>query len=113
MHYSLQMDSELGDTYFLVSDPESAGSPPHRAPPPIVVNHSSSNDLHPSDLHDSLIAQKISVPSHESKDKYAANKQKWKPVNRVLSLGLPALHTGIYFSTNILKNVKSTSILIL
>ncbi|KAL1834842.1 hypothetical protein ACET3Z_004493 [Daucus carota] len=93
--YPITMDSELGDTYFLVSDPESAGSPPHRAPPPIVGNHSSSNDLHPSDLHDSLIAQKISVPSHESKDKYAANKQKWKPVNRVLSLGLPALHTGL------------------
>lgn len=95
------MDSELGDTYFLVSDPESAGSPPRRAPPPVVANHPSISDLHPSGPHDSLIAQKISVPSNEFKNKYAATQQKLKPLNRVLSLGLPALHTGFYFSVNI------------
>ncbi|KAL8106727.1 hypothetical protein AgCh_023473 [Apium graveolens] len=93
--YPVTMDSELGDTYFLVSDPESAGSPPRRAPPPVVANHPSISDLHQSNPHDSLIAQNISVPSNEFKNKYAATQQKLKPLNRVLSLGLPALHTGL------------------
>lgn len=96
MHSSLQMNSQFGDSYFLVSDPDSAGSPPRRVPPSIVVNHANNHKLHPSDT---LVGQKIALSGDEYKVKYAAAKQVPKPVKNINipSLGLPALHTGTYW----------------
>ncbi|XP_047340889.1 protein unc-13 homolog isoform X1 [Impatiens glandulifera] len=37
--YPVMIHSKLGDSYFLLSDPSSAGSPPRRTPPPVMVSN--------------------------------------------------------------------------
>lgn len=92
--YPVMMNSQFGDSYFLVSDPESAGSPPRRVPPSVVVNHANNHKLHP---YDTLVGQKIAFSGDEYKVKYAVAKQVPKSVKNINipSLGLPALHTGL------------------
>lgn len=37
--YPVMMHSKFGDSYFLLSDPSSTGSPPRRTPPPVMVSN--------------------------------------------------------------------------
>ncbi|KAL7608412.1 hypothetical protein Lser_V15G09834 [Lactuca serriola] len=85
------IQSQSGDSFFLVSAPESAGSPPRRVPPPVEINsarqhssipHVSSND---SEATTSGVNDPYMVPSSS---KSAKNMD-------VPSLGLPVLRTGL------------------
>ncbi|GMQ05287.1 hypothetical protein CsSME_00050374 [Camellia sinensis var. sinensis] len=85
--------SQLGNSYFLISDPESAGSPPRRVPPLFEVNHTSSHASHPSNLLNPLVDRNVA----ESGVKYASTTETpSKPVKTVTvpPFGLPSLNTG-------------------
>ncbi|GMQ05288.1 hypothetical protein CsSME_00050374 [Camellia sinensis var. sinensis] len=88
----MQIHSQLGNSYFLISDPESAGSPPRRVPPLFEVNHTSSHASHPSNLLNPLVDRNVA----ESGVKYASTTETpSKPVKTVTvpPFGLPSLNT--------------------
>ncbi|KAM7494210.1 hypothetical protein LguiB_028819 [Lonicera macranthoides] len=91
--YPVMMQSQLVDSYFLLSDPESSGSPPRRVPPPTEVNRANNQVSYPSGLPDHLVGQKVSVSANEYRVQYAASSL-MKEFN-IPSLGLPALITGL------------------
>ncbi|GMQ05283.1 hypothetical protein CsSME_00050374 [Camellia sinensis var. sinensis] len=91
--YPVMIHSQLGNSYFLISDPESAGSPPRRVPPLFEVNHTSSHASHPSNLLNPLVDRNVA----ESGVKYASTTETpSKPVKTVTvpPFGLPSLNTG-------------------
>ncbi|EOY24649.1 Uncharacterized protein TCM_016195 isoform 3 [Theobroma cacao] len=89
--------SKLGDSYFLTSDPDLAGSPPRRVPPTIVsrtTNHASSS----SSQLDSSKFKNVEM----SGDDYGLKHKAETAVARapletsgIPSLGLPPLKTGL------------------
>ncbi|KAL5551787.1 hypothetical protein UlMin_001963 [Ulmus minor] len=92
--YPLMINSQLGNSYYLLSDPESAGSPPQRAPPPIDLNQTrkTSKDMDPLNLKNPATAgdnydlkHGVTTVTHS------------KPVKHVKlpPLGLPNLKTGL------------------
>lgn len=84
------MQFPRGDAYFLVTDPESAGSHPQRVPPPIMKNHSNNNGSCHSDLTD--------FTRHG--DDYGVNSKTTGTAGSTInqtdlpSIGIPALKTG-------------------
>ncbi|PHU28264.1 Protein argonaute 4 [Capsicum chinense] len=84
------MQFPRGDAYFLVTDPESAGSHPQRVPPPIMKNHSNNNGSCHSDLTD--------FTRHG--DDYGVNSKTTGTVGSTInqtdlpSIGIPALKTA-------------------
>ena len=96
MVLKLQIHSKLGDSYFLTSDPDLAGSPPRRVPPSIIVsstsNHASSSQL------DSF---KVKIVETYGDDYGLKHKAETTVTSAPLgnsgipSLGLPTLKTGI------------------
>ncbi|KAK4365334.1 hypothetical protein RND71_016692 [Anisodus tanguticus] len=86
------MQLHTGDAYFLVTDPESAGSHPQRVPPPIMKNHSNNNGSCHSDLGDfSLYGDDFGVKSKAAGTAGSFN------INQadLPSIGIPALKTVI------------------
>ncbi|KAJ8555736.1 hypothetical protein K7X08_013232 [Anisodus acutangulus] len=86
------MQLHTGDAYFLVTDPESAGSHPQRVPPPIMKNHSNNNGSCHSDLGDfSLYGDDFGVKSKAAGTAGSFN------INQadLPSIGIPALKTGL------------------
>ncbi|MCD7447586.1 hypothetical protein HAX54_032204 [Datura stramonium] len=80
------------DAYFLVTDPESAGSHPQRVPPPIMKNHFNNNGTYHSDLTDfSLYGDDCGVNSKTAGTAGSFN------INQAAlpSIGIPALKTGL------------------
>ncbi|KAL6280297.1 hypothetical protein ACE6H2_017178 [Prunus campanulata] len=96
--YPLMIHSQLGNSFFLLSDPESSGSPPRRVPSPINVNRTSENASSSSTQMDSLNVEDIAkaVDYYGFKDR-AMPSAPPKPVEDVtsMSLGLPHLNTGL------------------
>jgi len=91
---NLQIHSESGDSYFLVSSPDLAGSPPHRMPPPPVNIEKSSNNGADMSCH-----MDSSNSSSSARDNYVFKEETpdIKPVKpiKIIPLGLPPLRTGI------------------
>ncbi|ESQ38319.1 hypothetical protein EUTSA_v100283711mg, partial [Eutrema salsugineum] len=89
--YPVTIHSESRDSFFLVSSPDVAGSPPRRIPPqPINMGNSSNNGPDMSCHIDN-------TPS--SRDKYifkeeAPDIKPMKPI-KIIPLGLPPLRTGL------------------
>ncbi|XVF10658.1 hypothetical protein REPUB_Repub07fG0201300 [Reevesia pubescens] len=95
--YPIMIHSKLGDSYFLTSDPDFAGSPPRRVPPSTIVskasNHASSSQL------DSFKVKSVEM----SGDDYGLKKYKAETAvaraplgnSGIPSLGLPTLKTGL------------------
>ncbi|XP_009770723.1 protein unc-13 homolog isoform X1 [Nicotiana sylvestris] len=86
------MQLHTGDVYFLVTDPEAAGSHPQRAPPPIMKNHSNNNGPCHSDYADfSLYGDDHGV------DSKATGTAGSFPINLadLPSIGMPVLKTGL------------------
>ncbi|XP_052209822.1 protein unc-13 homolog isoform X2 [Diospyros lotus] len=86
--------SQSGNSYFFLSDPESAGSPPQHAPPPVKGDQTISHVSNSSNLLDPLVHENVAV----SGVKYDAIRMSHsKPVKiiTVPPLGLPPLNTGI------------------
>ncbi|XP_060674146.1 protein unc-13 homolog isoform X3 [Ziziphus jujuba] len=101
MHEStepLMIHSQLGNSYFLVSDPDLSGSPPRRAPPPIDVKQTINQVSSSSEQMDSLYVENTATVEDNYGLKYrATTATRSKPVENVKipSLGLPNLHTGL------------------
>lgn len=89
----LQIRSESRDSYFLVSSPDIAGSPPCRMPPS-PVNMDKSSDIGPD-----MSCNIGSSNTYSSRDNYIFKEETpdIKPVKpiRIIPLGLPPLRTGI------------------
>lgn len=86
------MQLHTGDTYFLVTDPESAGSHPQRVPPSIMKNHSNNNGSCHSDLTDSFLYcddYGVNSKTAGTAGSFAINQAD------VPSIGIPALKTGL------------------
>ncbi|BBH03316.1 Protein of unknown function D [Prunus dulcis] len=96
--YPLMIHSQLGNSFFLLSDPELSGSPPRRVPSPINVNRTSENASSSSTQMDSLNVEDIAKAGdcYGFKDR-AMPSAPPKPVKDVtnMSLGLPHLNTGL------------------
>ncbi|GJV03152.1 protein unc-13 homolog isoform X3 [Tanacetum coccineum] len=86
--FPTMIQSQSGDTFFLLSEPDSAGSPPRRAPPAVETNNG----------HRDRLNSEASVSGHAfgSNDSYVVPSSS-KSANKTdaLSLGLPALRTGL------------------
>ncbi|CAN6972513.1 unnamed protein product, partial [Brassica rapa subsp. trilocularis] len=88
--YPVTMHSESRDSYFLVSSPDAAGSPPRRLPPQPVNMENSSNNGHidssntPSPIDNYTFKEKEETPDIKP----------MKPI-KIIPLGLPPLRTGL------------------
>lgn len=91
--YPVMIQSQLGDSYFLLSDPDMSGSPPRRAPPPIDVNRTADNASYSSRQPDPLIVENIGASMDNFSPKYNAPLSRVEDVN-IPPLGLPCLNTG-------------------
>lgn len=96
----VQILLQSGDTFYLYSDPELSGSPPHRAPPKITKNRTDfvgpcnfeqSNSLagteSPLSFQETRIYSKVTQPPDINVP----------PHINILPVGLPALKTGMLF----------------
>ncbi|KAL4602731.1 hypothetical protein ACB092_10G075300 [Castanea dentata] len=96
--YPVMIQSQLGDSYFLLSDPDMSGSPPRRAPPPINVNRTAENASYSSRHPDPLTVKNIGASMDNFSPKYNATTctplSQAEDVN-IPPLGLPCLNTGL------------------
>ncbi|XWS49898.1 hypothetical protein CRYUN_Cryun12cG0042400 [Craigia yunnanensis] len=96
--HPIMIHSKLGDSYFLTSDPDLAGSPPRRVPPSIIVSRTSN---HASSSSSQLDSFKVKIVE-TSGDDYGLKHKAETAVARaplgnsgIPSLGLPTLKTGL------------------
>ncbi|KFK31928.1 hypothetical protein AALP_AA6G177300 [Arabis alpina] len=91
--YPVTIQAESGDSYFLVSSPDVAGSPPRRMPPQPVNMDKSCNNGPDMSCH----VDSSNTPS--SRDSYVFKEETpdIKPVKpiKIIPLGLPPLRTGL------------------
>ncbi|KAK5847109.1 protein unc-13 homolog isoform X1 [Gossypium arboreum] len=95
--HPIMIHSKLGDSYFLTSDPDIAGSPPRRVPPSTSVssnNHASSS----SSKLDSFDMKSVETHGDDyglkQKAEAAAARASFRD-SGIPSLGLPTLKTGL------------------
>lgn len=94
----MQIHSQFGDSYFLISDPALAGSPPRRVPPPISVKQTTNHASCSSGLKDPVNAENPAMSMNEHGLKYKAGPPTpMRPAGNtgIPPLGLPSLKTGI------------------
>ncbi|GLJ55952.1 hypothetical protein SUGI_1201130 [Cryptomeria japonica] len=102
----LMIDSELGRSYLLVSNPESSGPPPRRSPPPVLVssstrltkNHPKSYPLYSTPSQQSSVEEEIDdfeggEEDDESMSEYVPRRQ-LNDANE-LHLELPPFKSGL------------------
>ncbi|GKU95314.1 hypothetical protein SLEP1_g8689 [Rubroshorea leprosula] len=95
--YPIMVQSKFRDSYYLTSDPGSAGSPPRRVPPPIHVSQTANHASSSSSQKDPLNAKnKISEDNFAFTHK-ASRGVPLKPVENagIPLLRLPSLRTGL------------------
>ncbi|CAH2071252.1 unnamed protein product [Thlaspi arvense] len=90
--YPVTIHSESRDSYFLVSSPDVAGSPPRRMPPQPVNIGDSSNNVPDMSCH-------IDSSNTPSRENYIVKEETpdikpMKPI-KIIPLGLPPLRTGL------------------
>ncbi|CAF2042792.1 unnamed protein product [Brassica napus] len=86
--YPVTMHSESRDSYFLVSSPDAAGSPPRRLPPQPVNMENSSNNGHVDSSN-----TRSPIDNYTFKEETPDIKP-MKPI-KIIPLGLPPLRTGL------------------
>uniref|UniRef100_A0A2N9ID72 Uncharacterized protein n=1 Tax=Fagus sylvatica TaxID=28930 RepID=A0A2N9ID72_FAGSY len=95
--YPVMIHSRLGNSYFLLSDPDLSGSPPRRAPPPTDVKRTADHASCSSREPDPLIVENIGASMDNFSPKYKATTgtslSALEDVN-IPPLGLPCLNTG-------------------
>ncbi|KAH0858628.1 hypothetical protein HID58_086889 [Brassica napus] len=87
--YPVTIHSESRDSYFLVSSPDAAGSPPRRSPPQPVNIENSSNNGH-------VDSSNTPSPIDYTFNEETPDIKPMKPI-KIIPLGLPPLRTGISF----------------
>ncbi|KAK0587106.1 hypothetical protein LWI29_017363 [Acer saccharum] len=96
--YPVSIPSQLGDTYFLISDPTSAGSPPRRLPPPIKVKRNTNNASSSSSKQDPANVENVGSSRSDFRVNYKSTPTTpMRPVGNsgIPPLGLPSLRTGL------------------
>lgn len=96
--YPVMIASELGDSYFLMTDIYLAGSPPQRLPPPVVVNQTSNHKPFSSGRFDSLVRESTAMDGKSyGRECVLPTEDLSKIVDDVefSSLGLPSFKTGL------------------
>uniref|UniRef100_A0A6N2KSU6 Uncharacterized protein n=1 Tax=Salix viminalis TaxID=40686 RepID=A0A6N2KSU6_SALVM len=97
--YPVTIHSQTRSSYFLVSDPESAGSPPRRAPPPLYAKQAVDASCSSSQV-DSVFVEKAAASGDDCGPGYEpATNSPPRPLGNsefpFPSLGLPSLKTGL------------------
>nr|VDD31001.1 unnamed protein product [Brassica oleracea] len=85
--YPVTIHSESRDSYFLVSSPDAAGSPPRRSPPQPVNIENSSNNGH-------VDSSNTPSPIDYTFNEETPDIKPMKPI-KIIPLGLPPLRTGL------------------
>lgn len=96
--YPILIHSQIGDSYFLSSDPDSSGSPPRRVPPPIYVKQTANHAPCSSSFRDPANAENLATSRNDYGLKYKASPPSpMRPAgdSGILPLGLPSLKTGL------------------
>lgn len=93
----MQLNSQPGSSYFLLSEAKLSGSPPHRAPPPVFARPTPNYSSGLSTQLDPSIVEEIAISGDEDgvgcPTSTVTPPEIRKDAN-VLSLGLPILCTG-------------------
>ncbi|XWS61816.1 hypothetical protein CRYUN_Cryun07bG0157800 [Craigia yunnanensis] len=96
--HPIMIHSKLGDSYFLTSDRDFAGSPPRRVPPSTIVSRTSNHASSSASRLDSVKVKNFET----SGDDYGLKQKAETSVARaplgnsgIPSLGLPTLRTGL------------------
>lgn len=95
--YPTMVHSQIGDSYFLSSDPDLSGSPPRRVPPPIYVKQTANHAPCSSSFRDPANAENLSTSRNDYGLKYKASPTSpMRPAgdSGIPPLGLPSLKTG-------------------
>lgn len=90
--------SQIGDSYFLSSDPDLSGSPPRRVPPPIYVKQTANHAPCSSSFRDPANAENLATSRNDYGLKYKASPTSpMRPAgdSGIPPLGLPSLKTGL------------------
>ncbi|KAH9777753.1 DNA topoisomerase 4 subunit B [Citrus sinensis] len=88
--------SQIGDSYFLSSDPDLSGSPPRRVPPPIYVKQTANHAPCSSSFRDPANAENLATSRNDYGLKYKASPTSpMRPAedSGIPPLGLPSLKT--------------------
>ncbi|KAH9721800.1 DNA topoisomerase 4 subunit B [Citrus sinensis] len=94
--YPTMVHSQIGDSYFLSSDPDLSGSPPRRVPPPIYVKQTANHAPCSSSFRDPANAENLSTSRNDYGLKYKASPTSpMRPAgdSGIPPLGLPSLKT--------------------
>ncbi|KAI3468779.1 hypothetical protein Pfo_025442 [Paulownia fortunei] len=89
---------QSGDVFYLQSDPDAAGSPPRRVPPPITTNQRDFVESCKSQLSNYLAGERSPLSSQETRincQVTAAPDITSMHNTSILSVGLPTLKTGL------------------
>ncbi|XP_052307929.1 protein unc-13 homolog isoform X4 [Populus trichocarpa] len=97
--YPVTIHSQTRSSYFVVSEPESAGSPPRRAPPPLYAKQVADTSCLSSQM-DRVHVEKATTSGDDSGPGYEpATNAPTRPLENsefpIPSLGLPSLKTGL------------------
>lgn len=104
----MQINSQLGDSYFLISDPDLVGSPPRRVPPPISVKQTGNSASGLSSVRDLAVAENFATSRTDNGFSKATLTAPTMPtvVSGIPPLGLPSLKTGIDLFTYVPSGLK-------
>lgn len=100
----LQIPSQLGDSYFLTTDPASAGSPPGRMPPPIEMKKQMNDSSYSTSKSGTEDYENVGTSKNNHHVHYKAapriSTSTTRPVENsgLPPLGLPNLRTGMYWA---------------
>ncbi|XVF51538.1 hypothetical protein PTKIN_Ptkin04bG0192800 [Pterospermum kingtungense] len=96
--HPIMIHSKLGDSYFLTSDPDAAGSPPRHVPSSAIVGRTSNNASSSGSQLDSLKVENFKTSGHDYGLKHKAETAVARDSlgdSGIPSLGLPTLKTGL------------------
>lgn len=85
------MQSRFGDSYFLLSGAETAGSPPRRMPPPVMAHNYNNYTSRGSDLPSSFSSYEYELKRATSESTRSVQRNQV----HIVKIGLPTLQTGI------------------
>lgn len=98
----MQIHSQLGDSYFLISNPDMAGSPPRRVPPPINIkrttNYASRSSTQPACANSENVTTYMNDYGLNHKATPTTSARFLGNLG-IPPLGLPSLKTGIDWFT--------------
>ncbi|XP_024993695.1 protein unc-13 homolog isoform X2 [Cynara cardunculus var. scolymus] len=96
--FPTMIHSQSGDSFFLLSAPDSAGSPPRRVPPSVETNRAHRDRPHMSTPPDSFTGLEATITGYDCGVNHSytvPSSSNFAKKTDIPSLGLPALRTGL------------------